>query len=165
MGAVKGGCWHGVPALAGRTSCRLKAGLLARAGSRAGRRGRGLPDSISSDCRRPDCSGTSLTAKHLLCRPLVTFPRLGAEADEQDFLNRGVARQKLLRLRQSNARGALERETIRAGADAGEGDGSDGVTGRQFQAVAVAACQEIVFAARAVLPDGTDGVNDPFGRE
>src|SRR6266508_5287702 len=28
FGAMNGGCWHGVPALAGRTSCRLKAGLL-----------------------------------------------------------------------------------------------------------------------------------------
>ena len=28
-GAMNSGCWHGVPALAGRTSCRLKAGLLA----------------------------------------------------------------------------------------------------------------------------------------
>jgi len=76
-----------------------------------------------------------------------------------------AASERLFRLHQRDTRGAIKRETICAGADAREGDGPDGVTGRQFQAVTVAACQEIVFAARAVLPDGTDGVDDPFGQE
>jgi hypothetical protein len=38
VGAMNGGGWYGVPALAGRSSCRLKAGLLARAGSWQGGR-------------------------------------------------------------------------------------------------------------------------------
>jgi len=33
LASVNDGCWHGVPALAGRTSCRLKVALLAKAGS------------------------------------------------------------------------------------------------------------------------------------
>jgi len=54
---------------------------------------------------------------------------------------------------------------VDAGADGGKCDGADLMLAGEFKTAAVAACEEIVFIAVASMPDGADGVEDPFGRE
>src|SRR5437867_6788230 len=123
------------------------------------------PDCVPAGPSRPVRTGALLKAKHLLRRPLVTLPRCGAKTNEQDLLDGRIASEKLFRFHQRDGRGAIKWKTIRAGADARESDGFDGETCRQLQAVAVTACQEVGFAARTVVPDRTDGLDDPFGRQ
>ena len=60
---------------------------------------------------------------------------------------------------------AVGRKRVDAGADGGEGHGADVVLLGEFKAAAVAACEEIVFAPIASVPDGADGVEYPFGWE
>jgi hypothetical protein len=57
-------------------------------------------------------------------------------------------------LAQGDASGALQRETVRAGADGGESDGRESVLRGQGEAVAIAVGQRLAFAALATLPDG-----------
>jgi hypothetical protein len=58
---------------------------------------------------------------------------------------------------------AVRRKGVDAGADGGEGYGADIVLLGEFKAVAITACEKIVFAAIASVPDRADGVENPFG--
>jgi hypothetical protein len=58
---------------------------------------------------------------------------------------------------------AVGGKRVDAGADGGEGYGADIVLLGEFKAVAITACEKIVFAAIASVPDRADGVENPFG--
>jgi hypothetical protein len=64
-----------------------------------------------------------------------------------------------------NARGTLQRKAVHAGADCREGNGTNGVLAGEFQAAAVATGEKLVLAVCAAVPDGADGMKDPFGRQ
>src|SRR5262249_5674162 len=88
-----------------------------------------------------------------------------AQAPEGTLRDGRVALDEPADLGDGDARGPLQGEAERAGADGGEGDGLQAVPHRQSQAVAVTARQLLVLARTAAVPDRADRVDDVAGGE
>ena len=66
---------------------------------------------------------------------------------------------------EGDAGGAVNGEVVSAGADGWEGDGFEVVLMGKTEAVVIGLAQQVILAAIAAVPDGSDGVDDVLGLE
>src|SRR5439155_7565421 len=106
-----------------------------------------------------------LLAEELPAGGLVNLQIRLAEADGDHFLRRRMCLKETINLRERDAASAIDGKSLGPGADRWESNRANGVLGGQREGIAIARRQQLILLMFAAMPDRTDCVDHPFGRQ